>query len=84
MLRRVFLKIPFLSVWLKGNAEYFELQKISSEFDLHWDIFVRDLFGCKHDAEINQENCNATQAKINYSEFKNCRDIAKKLFSLHE
>ena len=54
------------------------------EFEKHWDIFVRNLFGCQKTGETNSDTCKPSNGSINYSEWTRARNAAKKLFELED
>lgn len=53
-------------------------------FERHWDVFIRELFGCTLTGPTDAEHCNVGRGKINYREFKLVREEAMKLFELRE
>jgi hypothetical protein len=61
-----------------------ELYKNAYELEVHWNIFVRDLWGCQRDGETTAETCHPSEGVVNYKEYMAARKAAKKLFELRE
>lgn len=53
------------------------------EFHAHYDVFFRDLFGCPRHTTTIQE-CAPAQGLRNAAEFRQARELAKKVFRLGE
>lgn len=53
-------------------------------FDIHWDVYIRDLFGCERTGDLNPETCKEHRALVNRREFHKAREAAKSLFDLRE
>jgi hypothetical protein len=54
------------------------------EFDKHWGIALRKMFGCPLVGDTNKETCSSGRAVIDYVEFGKAREMAKILFDLGE
>jgi hypothetical protein len=91
-MRRAILSLPVLRlvlgvlVCLPASAPtipYYLYENVLG-FEKHWDIFVRDLYGCNRVGETTLETCKPTQGSINYREWSGARRAAMKLFELGE
>jgi hypothetical protein len=63
----------------------FDEQRSSAvAFDLHWNLYIRRLFGCPDAGDTNAETCNPAIGQTDYKEFAKARDQAKRLFDLKD
>lgn len=53
------------------------------EFHAHYDVFFRDFFGCPHHS-TTFEDCRPVETTRNLREFRQARELAKKVFRLGE
>lgn len=57
-----------------------ELKLRVYEFEKHYDIFFRKLYGCPAQGQLSEKVCRAGQGTIDYKEYELARRAAKKLF----
>lgn len=53
-------------------------------FDLHWNLYIRRLFGCPDAGELSTDTCHVPTGTTDYREFSKAREAAKKLFDLKD
>ena len=60
------------------------LRRQAVEFDKHWGLYLRNLFGCEPTGPTTEETCDPSRGYIDYASFSKARDLAKKIFQLRE
>lgn len=83
----VALFLLILGTWMnaKGETTGFDAAKRDAvSFDKHWDVYVRDLFGCPHEGPTNGNTCEKTLSRLNAAEFAKARNAAKSTFGLRD
>lgn len=65
------------------DAPIDDLKVKALHFDKHWNLYIRELFGCPEDGDTTVETCKITPT-VNYGEFLKARQEAKKVFDLYE
>ena len=55
-------------------------------FEVRWDPFIRKLFGCPLTGVIDkpQEQCKLALGRLDYKDWRQARESAKKLFDLQD
>jgi hypothetical protein len=84
MTRRSVLLAPFVSAAKPALRPLDEQRQKAVAFDHPWGLYVRRLFGCPDQGEMNPETCNLTLGQIDYAEFRKARELAKKLFDFRD
>jgi hypothetical protein len=83
MNRRAFLLLPIVTISGLTQTQNSNLVQDSMNFNDAFGIFFRKLLGCsEHETDVSY--CHPQVGEINYSAFRKCRELAKKLFVLEE
>jgi hypothetical protein len=75
-----FLLLFFTTILLAQSPKYDELKARVYNFEKHYDVFFRKLYGCPALGEISKLTCDATRSVIDNGNFQSARDKAKVLF----
>ena len=51
-------------------------------FEKHWDVFVRQFFGCRPKGETTADTCKLALSRWDVGAFERSREAARKLFGL--
>ena len=89
MLRRFLLLLPFSAFAVRADSDENERRKVELTFDKFWGEYLLQEYGCVTDTNyvskpIKPEDCNPNTATINAVAFLRARELAKKVFNLHE
>jgi hypothetical protein len=50
------------------------------KFEKHWQVFLKELFGCKDVGLVSPESCKPSEGKIDYAAWEKARKAAKDMF----
>jgi hypothetical protein len=78
MTRRGLLSVLFVAPGFT-ETPYDDLKEKALRVDRAWDTFIRKLFGCKPEGEMNLETCNVSLTQVDLKAFRAWEKAAKKL-----
>lgn len=75
----------FLTTSVVAQGPEIELMHKALAFEKHWDVYIRNLFGCKPAPEVTSPyTCNPSIGFVDYAAFIRSRSAAAKLFEFKE
>lgn len=78
------LGIALILACVTSAADAPECMSAAVAFDLHWDRYVRRLFGCPAFGETTTAVCHKENSVVDYAEFAKAREQAKRVFGLKD
>jgi hypothetical protein len=67
-----------------GQEQIDDSRHCAIKFDVHWNVYVRRLFGCPLLGETTAATCSLARGTVDYVAYRKAREQAKILFQLGE
>jgi len=84
MITRILVLLVSVALFATNTSSQDNIYKRSVDFDIHWNSFIRELFGCPKTGGTDATVCQLQTGHINYAAFLKARREAMKLFDLTE